>query len=242
VEIATSNYCLGDDWEREGGINGRGQIVDASGDAAVRLRFLTVDVQMDHFWLVVRSWSATGASRLVWCQKALTWEEVETIQKRYVIHDNLVIVDAGYNSYEVYRQCARHRWTAAMGDARATFTHRSGGTSVQRFYAPVRKVQVARSLKCRMHYWSNLNIKDILARIRHQVAEDGLPMWEVPTDVPEEYVAQMESEHRLKKGNRWQWEQIGNRPNHLFDAECLQVLGAVMLKIIGRESVDMEPE
>ena len=70
VEIATSNYCLGDDWEREGGINARGQIVDASGDVVVRLRFLTVDVQMDHFWLVVRSWSATGASRLVWCQKA----------------------------------------------------------------------------------------------------------------------------------------------------------------------------
>ena len=65
---------------------------------------------------------------------------------------------------------------------------------------------------------------------------------EVPTDVPEEYVAQMESEHRVKKGNRWQWEQIGNRPNHLFDAECLQVLGAVMLKIIGRESVSTESE
>ena len=63
-------------------------------------------------------------------------------------------------------------------------------------------------------------------------------MWEVPADVPEEYVSQMESEHRVKKGDKWQWVQIGKRPNHLFDAECLQVLGAVMLKIIGGESVD----
>ncbi len=78
---------------------------------------------------------------------------------------------------------------------------------------------------------------NILARIRYQDPENGQPMWEVPADVPEEYVSQMESERRVKKSNRWHWEQIGNRPNHLFDAECMQVLGAVMLKIIGGESV-----
>jgi hypothetical protein len=33
------------------------------------------------------------------------------------------------------------------------------------------------------------------------------------------------------------WKQIGSRPNHLFDAECLQVVGATMLKIVGREAV-----
>jgi hypothetical protein len=39
----------------------------------------------------------------------------------------------------------------------------------------------------------------------------------VPDDVPEEYLAQMESEHRTKKNGKWIWEQIGSRPNHYFD-------------------------
>jgi hypothetical protein len=145
-------------------------------------------------------------------------------------------VDAGYNSYEVYRHCARKGWTALMGDNRPTFMHKSGKQKVQRFYSPVRKVYVSNGQVCRMHYWSNLNLKDSLARLRRN--QEGAPGWEIPEDIPEEYLLHMESEHRVKKGGKWIWVQIGKRPNHLFDAECLQVVGATMLKIIGRESVD----
>jgi hypothetical protein len=59
----------------------------------------------------------------------------------------------------------------------------------------------------------------------------------VPDDIDEEYLAQMESEHRVKKGGKWMWERIGSRPNHLFDNEAMQVAAATMLKIVGRESV-----
>jgi hypothetical protein len=59
----------------------------------------------------------------------------------------------------------------------------------------------------------------------------------VPDDIDEEYLAQMESEHRIKKGGKWMWERIGSRPNHLWDAECFQVAAATMLKIVGREAV-----
>ncbi len=54
----------------------------------------------------------------MWCQKALTWEEVENVQSRFQVDDNFVLVDAGYNSYEVYRQCGMRRWTATMGNYR----------------------------------------------------------------------------------------------------------------------------
>lgn len=66
--------------------------------------------------------------------------------------------------------------------------------------------QVGYSRKARMHYWSNLNIKDILSRLRHHSSEEGSPRWEIPADVPAYYVTQMESEHRVQRGNRWQWE------------------------------------
>ena len=62
----------------------------------------------------------------------------------------------------------------------------------------------------------------------------------MPDDIDDEYLAQMESEHRIKKGGKWIWEQIGSRPNHLFDSEVMQVVAATMLKLIGREAVSAE--
>ncbi|MEX0331469.1 MAG: terminase gpA endonuclease subunit [Puniceicoccaceae bacterium] len=242
ADITRSNYCMGDPWPDEGYLTAKGTVVDSPTDGAtvVPLRFLSVDVQMDHFWLVVRAWSASGSSRLMWCERALTWEDVERVQERFGVHGSLVFVDAGYNSYEVYRHCARKGWTALMGDNRPTFTHKVGKQRVQRFYSPVRKVYVANGQVCRMHYWSNLNMKDSLARLRRNL--EGGPTWEIPEDIPEEYLLHMDSEHRIKRGGKWFWDQIGKRPNHMFDAECEQVVGAHMLKIIGRESVPQSGE
>lgn len=241
VEIVRSGFVMGDPWPAEAALSPSGAVIDPpipEGIEAVPLRFLTGDVQMDHFWIVVRAWSSTGSSRLLWCGRAITWEELEQIQERFGIHGNLVFIDAGYNSFDVYRQCALRGWTALMGDNRATFTHKSGGRRVQRFYSPVRKIFIARGNVCRMHFFSNLSIKDTLARLRRN--PEGGPTWEIPEDVPEEYLLHMESEHRTKKGEKWIWQQIGKRPNHLFDAEVMSVAAAYMLKIIGRDSIDTE--
>lgn len=62
------------------------------------------------------------------------------------------------------------------------------------------------------------------------------PTWEVPDDIPDEYLTQMESEHRTKEKGKWIWLQIGNRANHYFDCEAMQTAAATMLKLIGREA------
>lgn len=240
LEIASSGYNQGESWSEEGGFNKKGEIISqpfAEGECIAPLRIMTVDVQMDHFYLVVRSWSPQGSSRLLWHEKVLTWEDIEDIQQRFSILSNLVFIDAGYNSYEVYKQCGKHHWIALMGDNRANFVHRlPQDKSILRFYSPVKNIFISRDAKCRMHFWSNLNVKDTLARIRrNQNPEDGAT-WEVPTDISEDYLKQMESEHRIKKGNSWIWEQIGNRPNHYLDCEAMNCAGALMLKIIGNGS------
>ncbi|MCB1209484.1 MAG: phage terminase large subunit family protein, partial [Verrucomicrobiales bacterium] len=63
------------------------------------------------------------------------------------------------------------------------------------------------------------------------------PAWEIAEDAGDDYLGQMESEHRVRKGGKWLWEQIGKRPNHYWDCEAMQVAAAVMLKLVGRESV-----
>jgi hypothetical protein len=106
-------------------------------------------------------------------------------------------------------------------------------------------VVLGRGQSCSVFYWSNLNIKDTLARVRRNQNPDNGPVWEVPDDIDEDYLAQMESERRVRRNGRWMWEQIGYRGNHYFDCEAMQMAAATMLKIIGREasaepSVDTE--
>ena len=240
LEIASGSYNSGDVWDEEAGFNKLGEIIAppfAENEVIAPLRIMSVDVQMNCFYLVVRAWSINGSSRLLWHEKVLTWEDIEEIQKRFRILDNLVFVDAGYNSFEVYKHCGERNWIALMGDNRANFFHRlPNGKTVLRFYSPVKYIFISRYVKCRMHFWSNLNVKDTLARIRrNQNPADGAT-WEVPTDISEDYLKQMESEHRIKKGNSWIWEQIGNRPNHYLDCEAMNCAGALMLKIVGNIS------
>ena len=237
LEIASGSYNSGDAWDEEAGFNKLGEIIAppfAENEVIAPLRIMSVDVQMNCFYLVVRAWSINGSSRLLWHEKVLTWEDIEEIQKRFKILDNLVFVDSGYNSFEVYKHCGERNWIALMGDNRANFFHRlPNGKTVLRFYSPVKHIFISRYVKCRMHFWSNLNVKDTLARIRrNQNPADGAT-WEVPTDISEDYLKQMESEHRIKKGNSWIWEQIGNRPNHYLDCEAMNCAGALMLKIVG---------
>ena len=244
LEIASGSYNSGDVWDEEAGFNKLGEIIAppfAENEVIAPLRIMSVDVQMNCFYLVVRAWSINGSSRLLWHEKVLTWEDIEEIQKRFRILDNLVFVDAGYNSFEVYKHCGERNWIALMGDNRANFFHRlPNGKTVLRFYSPVKHIFISRYVKCRMHFWSNLNVKDTLARIRrNQNTSDGAT-WEVPTDISEDYLKQMESEHRIKKGNSWIWEQIGNRPNHYLDCEAMNCAGALMLKIVGNNKISIQ--
>lgn len=232
LDISPSGYRMGDDWESEGAVGAKGAVLPPPHENKnrVRLRFLTVDVQMDHFYTVVRSWACDASSRLVYCAKLQTWEDVEILQNRFGVFPQLVFVDAGYSTFEVYRNCAKHNWTALMGDGRRDFPHRVNGKITQRFYSTARHPLVS-DRKCRMHYWSNLGIKDTLARLRSNQNPDEGSTWEVPSDVPEEYLKMLDSEQRVKKGNSWEWRQIGKRPNHYWDCEAMQVCAAYMMKL-----------
>ncbi len=78
VEQELSDYLMGEAWAEEGRI----------GDIA--LRVMTVDVQKDHYYAVVRSWSNTGASRLVCCQKVFSKEALEQLRADNGVDNALV--------------------------------------------------------------------------------------------------------------------------------------------------------
>ena len=230
IETTPSDYRMGEPWEQEGNING------------VPLRILTVDVQRDSFYLVVRSWSLDGSSRMLFCDHILSWDDIIQVQKRFGVHSNLCFIDCGYSTFEVYSHCAENGWTALMGDKRSTFTHhRRNGKSVERFYSPKRQVNLGYAKEgvkgCDMFFWSNLNVKDALCRLRRN---DEAPTWEVPNNAPQDYLDMLDSEYRTMDHGRWIWKQIGTRPNHYLDCEAMSVCAAIMLKLVGSESVPEE--
>ena len=137
----------------------------------VPLRILTVDVQRDSFYVVVRSWVMNGSSRLMHCAHVLTWDDIINIQMQFGVHANLCFIDCVYSSYEVYSHSADNGWTALMGDKRNTFTHRRNNAKpVERFYLPKQQINLGYTktgLKvCDMFFWSNLNVKYALNRLR----------------------------------------------------------------------------
>lgn len=222
IEQSLADYFMDEPWEQEADING------------VPLRILTVDVQKDHFYAVVRSWAEGGSSRLLHCEKVFSWEALDGLRQLHGVNDRLVFIDCGYSTYDVYAKCAEHGWNALKGDRRSTYAHRGrNGQPVQRYYSPKRAVSVGYGRTAAMYYWSNLNIKDCLARLRS--SKDGAT-WEIPRDVPQDYLDMLDSERRVFERGKWVWKQIQNRPNHFFDCEAMQVCAATMLKLVGREA------
>lgn len=227
IEQSLADYAMDDVWAEETSIGG------------IPVRVLTVDVQKDHFYCVIRSWAANGASRLLHCERLYSWDALEGLRLRFGVSPSLTFLDCGYKTFEVYAKCAEHGYYALMGDRRSTYVHKGkNGKSVLRYYSPKRRVSVSRDRVASMFYWSNLNIKDCLARLRKNTEGST---WEVPRDAPQDYLDMLDSERRVFERGRWLWKQVQNRANHYFDCEAMQVAAATMLKLVGSESVNDTP-
>ncbi len=96
--------------------------------------FMLVDVQADHFWVLIQAWSMTGQDCVLWFGRLNTWQEIAAKQKEYDVPDRTVFVDMRHRPNEVYKQCVLHGywkkvpggrqwvcWNAMMGDGRREF-------------------------------------------------------------------------------------------------------------------------
>lgn len=202
-------------------------------------RMMTVDVQRDHFWYVVRAWKLDGASRLLSCGKALTPEGLRALQDQYKIKDALTFLDAQHRTGEVYDWCARYGWTGLHGSGADGFRHqpRRKGKPVKKFFSPVQKAAAPAGGDCRYAFWSNEPIKDRLAVFR---SGQGVA-WETPDDVSEDYANQIDSEMKKEIVNKktgavqMLWVRT-RRDNHLWDCEAMQVAVAMMLGVLAGEA------
>lgn len=223
-------------------------------------RFLTVDVQRDYFRIVVRLWAKDGSSRLYWAGRLDTWGQIRDFQLEHKIKDGHVLVDYGYNSQEVTRECAKFGWWPVKGDGASSYSwhrRRSVSAPVETIRRPYIKQKFdtgqglhsdakrelmrqtgGKSLVVNTILWSSEYMKRILIRLR---SGRGAP-WLVANDAPKFYLDEITNEiisidTNKKTGHQREiLKRIG--PNHAFDAEAMSVLAAYISKMLGQTEGD----
>lgn len=239
-EVLPSGYRMEQEWAEEGrNIDGRLCAPPFTPEQMrsnhnMRLRFLSVDCQRKGFFMIARSWSADGKSRLITWKYCERWEDIRAEQLRLEICDQFVFVDSGDgpNVDDVYEKCATWGWNATKGDQAQDYpwrVHTPVGVKIAyRPYKPPKVIQMGKK-SCRLFLYSNLAFKDALARIRRKGDHT------YPEDAGDEYKRQMQSEHRTRsETGRPIWVQVGERANHLWDCEVIGLLPAIMARLIGR--------
>jgi phage terminase large subunit GpA-like protein len=220
-------YKQGDDWEREARIDPTTKKIhsDHARPNQVKARFMTVDVQREGFFILIRGWAEGGDSRLLKWKYVTTWEDVVAMGKVNEVHPALTYIDCGDQFDDVIRNCGMNKWTALRGDQRNEFAWmvdtKQGRKSIAKVYSPSRMVNVGTGI-VKVHHFSNLALKDQLSRLRK------IGKHSAPADVGQDYIDQMESEVRVKNlAGKPEWKRIGKRANHLWDCEVMQFVPAL---------------
>jgi len=200
------------------------------------VRFMTIDRQSDHFWVVIRAWSRDGASRLLWFGKVDTWERVKVIQERMKVENRKTFIDVGFQKDECYKRCAQYGWFGLRGDQRDSYPHPTkSGKTIYKSYSRFQPVTASDGKKTMVCFFSNLAHKDILFQLRNQ---RGVA-WEIPDDCGNEYLRQIDAEVRRGEGKSAIWKKRHN-DNHATDCESMQIVLASTLGLIGTQESDKE--
>lgn len=214
-------------------------------------RFLTVDVQQDHMYWLVTSWSnKVSEARLVDWGICAGYDELMNIRKQFNIKPIAVGIDSGDDTVPIYKESVLRgewytrpkdgkkiwaSWTCFKGDGGQTtpktdYLHPDG---VRRYYGvetrPDPQLPAGSKFsgyRARLYLWSNYSIKTMLTNM---IAR-RLPFKLIFNNRADEtFTKHMYSEVLNKKSGRF--EPVDSvTPNHLWDCMCMALVLALMSK------------
>lgn len=208
-----------------------------------KMVLMTVDVQKDHFWYVIRAWGVGYRSRRIEHGRVLSLGEIERLATAVWPGETAAIagqrcrmvgIDVGYKPYDIYALTLRSKlFKALKGDGKPLWVPpRARRIS----YAPPDHSRSAMNVF--VHLWYPNHYKSLLmSRINGtiSVAEGEAPQWELSNKNDPEYAAQMSAEHcvPVRKGSQMieTWVKIGGAANHLWDCEAMQMALAEIARL-----------
>lgn len=222
-----------------------GEALDPAGRP---VRCATVDVQIDHFVLVIRAWGKNGASRLRWAEKVTTPSRIRDLCMEHGVIAERVYLDARHEPDYVKRTAAQYGWRVLLGEKDKDYLH--SATGLRRIFSEPRLIDAYAGTAhgagiVALFMFSKQSALSRLHMIRTIPTADGSPMWTAATDAPEWYFKEIDAHYRTKKRNPdgqeyWTWE--GWKEDHAGDCEAMQIVFASMAGLIGSESLETVAE
>lgn len=232
-----SGYRLGEEWA--------GEAKDPQGRP---VRACTVDVQLDHFVLVIRMWSKGGVSRLRWCQKVSSPGAIRDLCLLHNVIPERVYLDARYDGEYVRKIAAQYGWRVLMGEDDKDYYHKA--TGLRRIYSEPRFIQAHAgsgtiSGVVAQFMFSKQSALTRLHMLRTLPSADGTLVWSEADDAPEWYMKEAYAHFRTQKvagdGSVYSFWQ-GFHDDHGGDCEAEQIVFASMAGLIGAESLETEAQ
>ena len=198
--------------------------------------FLTVDVQKNGLYYVVRAW---GAEMESWQIEAgflagptdgdLVWKDLKEFKEEHYngVPIDRCFIDSGYRTQFVYAFCRANKAWAFPTKGRDTID----ATPLQKAKLDIAK-QSGRRLAGGLGIY-HVNTDYFKRWVHERIERDPeLPgAWHLPEDATEDYCKQVISEARtVKPSGQVVWIKI-YKDNHYFDCEVLQVAAAYSLNL-----------
>jgi hypothetical protein len=235
------DYVMGADWPQEAkDLQGR------------PWRFCTVDVQLDHFVVVIRAWGPFSSSRLVWAQKVTTPGHIADLCALHKVPPERTILDGRHSTDRVRRICGQMGWRTFLGEgAVKDYAHLALG-GIRRIYSEPKPIDPWQGTTNQGQgiifefNFSKLSALDRLHNLRTLEANDGSPLWTAAKDAPDWYFREIEAFYRMPKKSEatgilsYLWAVSG--PDHAADAECMGVVAASMAGLVGSEALETTTE
>ena len=187
------------------------------------VRTAGVDVQKDHFWVVVRAWGFDFQSWLVTGRRLESWEGVWALLRGLKVR--IACVDAGNDPWEVYEQCLLHQDIAKP----VRGANRSLGIWGKPF-AIRRNAKTAKTIPG-FYRWDldTQMLKDRILSFQKQ------EIWHLHQDPSEDYLKQVTAEKKIarrdKKTGKLEYQWGAKGANHLFDCEVYALAGAQLAEV-----------
>lgn len=236
LEQTKRAYSLGDDWIYE------------------KVRFLSIDVQKDHYRYVSRAFGIEGGrlvSRLIEYGRCNTELEIEDLRARLNVAHKNVMIDSGHEAPRIYRMCARYGWKAFKGTDTAYFPAVDPNTQkrVRRLWSVTHAdpamgtVMQGRVKPVKLFLTAKPGVQDMFAEWMMGMGIE----WTLPEDVGEDYLKEVTASKRVErtdpKGHvSYHWVQV-RKDNHYEDCETQIVVAALasgILKLAARTTTAPE--
>lgn len=189
-------------------------------DKAETTRIMTIDVQKDALWYVIREWRTGGDSGLVVFDKVSRWETIEQDAEKHKIGP--IFVDNSYpdRQLEVFHASARIKMFPIYGRQLqgVPFLESSKDPETGGKHSPETQI---------LTYTFN---PDVFKPIYFDLLTgEGRLKWYVYKNIEREYARQVVAEECVD--GVWQ-PRKGYKQNHLFDCEVYQILAAAICGLI----------